>query len=235
MSVLPVNTIDLLQFCEAHIAVWEQAPAAAIGLTPTLVASFKAQTELARLKYDAAQAARQASKAATTAQNTEIRLMRTSAADLIRQIKAFAAMQEKPGAIYAAAEIPEDQPPQPATAPGKPFNIAVTLLPSGAVQVFWEADNASASSGGFFNISRKLPGQSSFSVLTGANGTTSQSRTMNFIDFTIPASAAAQGVQYIIQGRRGTLVGEASEAFTIQFGIDGAGATVTGAMLMKAA
>lgn len=225
MGVLPESTVEFMNFCEAHVPVWESSPTG-LGLTAAMVLQFKNATDSMRAKYEAAQSARQASKAATTAQNAQITAARRLAADLVRQIKAFAAMQPVPAAIYALAEIPEEQPPQPAAPPGVPTNILVTLLPTGAVQVFWEADNASASTGGFFNISRKLPGQAAFSVLTGATGTTSQGRTMSFIDTTVPASAAGLGVQYVIQGRRGELVGEASPAFTVQFGADEGGTLV---------
>ena len=46
---------------------------------------------------------------------------------------------------------------------------------------------------------------------------------MTFTDSSIPTSAAAAGAQYIIQGQRGTKIGEASDALTVQFGVDGSG------------
>jgi hypothetical protein len=53
---------------------------------------------------------------------------------------------------------------------------------------------------------------------------------MSFTDETIPTSAAAAGAQYIIQGQRGTLTGEPSDAVTVQFGV-GEGVTVSGLAL----
>ncbi|MGD9690305.1 MAG: hypothetical protein AB7K52_14200 [Phycisphaerales bacterium] len=94
---------------------------------------------------------------------------------------------------------------------------------------------APAASGAFFNISRKLPG-GNFLPLGGAPGGTPESgRRMFFTDATLPTSAAGEGAQYVIQGFRGTRAGEASDAITVQFGIDGSGATVTGATLKMAA
>jgi hypothetical protein len=97
----------------------------------------------------------------------------------------------------------------------------VTLESSGAVTLSWEATDAAASSGAFYNISRKLPGQSAFTPLGGTSGSTSESRRMSFTDATVPTSAAGAGAQYIIQGQRGTLAGIASDAVVVQFGVDG--------------
>jgi hypothetical protein len=93
-----------------------------------------------------------------------------------------------------------------------------------------EAANASASSGGFFTISRKLPGAAAFSVLGSTPGTTAESRRMTFTDITIPTSAAGQGAQYIIQGFRGTRGGPPSDAVVVQFGV-GEGGAVTSVRL----
>lgn len=49
----------------------------------------------------------------------------------------------------------------------------------------------------------------------------------------VPASAASQGAQYIVQGFRGTRVGDASDAVTVQFGTDGNG-FATAALKMAA-
>ena len=94
---------------------------------------------------------------------------------------------------------------------------------SGAVTLAWEAANSAAGSGAFFNISRKLPGENSFGPLGGSPGSTTLSRRMTFTDATVPTSAAGAGAQYIIQGQRGTLTGEPSDAVTVQFGVDGGG------------
>ena len=57
---------------------------------------------------------------------------------------------------------------------------------------------------------------------------------MTFTDATVPTSAAGQGAQYIIQGQRGTLLGEPSDAVVVQFGVDGGGGFAN-AMLKMAA
>lgn len=222
MAVYPPTVAEQLAFCEGHWPVWTTAPTT-IGLTAAQVTAFKAQTIALRTAFDAANAARMASKGATTTLNTQAGLLKTNAGDLIRAIKTYAELQAVPGTVYAAAQIPEPANPSPLPAPGVANSIVVTLQSSGAVTLSWLADFASASSGAFYNIFRKLPGQSQFTSIGGAPGSTSESRTMSFTDNTVPTSAAANGVQYVIQGQRGTNTGEASEAITVQFGIDGGG------------
>jgi hypothetical protein len=234
MGVLPETLIEQIEFCEAHLPVWTATPTA-IGLTAAQVTALAAMTGTARKSYNDAQIARDASKAATLEMKADGGIMRNQAAALIRSIKTFAEAQANPDAVYANAQIPAPQPPAPLPLPGKPTNLLVTLLPSGAITLSWDADNAAASSGAFYNISRKLPGSTNFVGIGGAPGSTSSSRRMSFTDGNIPTSAAASGAQYIIQGQRGTQVGIASEAITVQFGVDGGGMSVTGARMKIAA
>jgi hypothetical protein len=225
-SVLPPNKLDQIQFCEDHTSVWSAAPTT-IGLTAAMCTSLTSLTGDARKAYDNAQAARQASKAATTEYNAAVTAMRSKAAEMIGQIKAFAALQASPAAVYATAQIPQPAAPSPVPAPGVPTNIVVTLEPSGAVTLSWEAANSAASGGAFFNIFRKLPGQTAFTSIGGAPGSTSESRRPSFTDQNVPTSAAGNGVQYIIQGFRGTSMGPASPSVTVQFGNGGDGANVS--------
>lgn len=224
MPVLPYGDRNLLEFCEAHVPIWEGSPAG-IGLSQAAVNQLKAETVLLRAAYDEAIMAREGSKAATTALKTRATPTRQTAADLIRQIKAFAAMQADPGLIYSAAQIPEPAQPSPAQAPGTPNNVTVTLEPSGAVTLAWDASNSAASTGAFFSVMRKLPGQTAFFNVGGSPGATTVSRRMKFTDFTVPTSAAGSGAQYIIQGYRGDRTGQPSEAITVQFGVEGSGGT----------
>ena len=219
MSTLPNGNVDLIEFCEVHAPVWV-ANAVALGIPPASANAFNVSTSAARSRYDDALKVRDAAKTATAESNEAIREMKADAATLLRSIKAFAEAQTNPQTIYNIAQIPAPLPPTPLPAPGKPTDLLVTLLPTGAVQISWSSENAAASSGAFFNVLRKLPGSSSWISLGGASGSTTASRRMNFVDATVPTSAAAAGVQYIIQGQRGTLQGLMSDAITVQFGTD---------------
>lgn len=227
MSVIPIKKSEQLEFCEVHAKVWGSNPTG-VGLTPQQCEQFSALTQSARAAYNQAQIARDAAKAATTAQDAALSAAVRSAADLIRFIRAFAATAPDANVVFATAQIPPPSQPTPAQAPGKPDGISVILEPTGAVTLTWSADNAAASSGGFFDVSRKLPGQTAFTPLGGAPGATARSRRMSFTDSSIPPTAASAGAQYLITGRRGTLVGPSSDAITVQFGVDGIGTVVVG-------
>jgi len=235
MSVLPRSQQDLIQFCELHASAWAAAPATAIGLTAAQVTSLANAAGSARGTLDKALAARDNAKAQTITLREDVSDLRTLAASLVAQIKAFADLQANPAAVYTAAQIPEPQPPSPVPAPGQASNVVVTLESSGAVTLSWDAANAAASGGAFFNVSRRLPGQSTFVNIGGAPGSTTESRRMSYTDATVPTSAAASGVQYIITGQRGSTLGAASSVISVIFGVGGAGATVTGATLQMAA
>ena len=234
MAVLPDTVIGQIQFCEAHAPVWATTPAA-IGLTAAQVTALSSATTTARKSFNDAQTQRQASKAATTKLHTDAGTMKAQVADLIRQIKAYAELQATPGGVYALAQIPQPATPAPQPAPGKPTDFAVALASDGSVVLSWNATNSSASSGAFFTVSRKLPGQASFVGIGGAPGSTTEQRRVVFTDSTVPATAASAGAQYIVQGFRGTRAGEASDAVVVQFGVDGGGGLTASAATLKMA
>lgn len=185
-------------------------------------------TAAARKSFNDAQAARAATKAATTKLHTDAATMRGQVADLIRQIKAHAELQPVPGIVYAAAQIPEPAAAVPLPPPGKPTDFTVALNGDGSVTISWSATDSAASTGAFFTVSRKLPGQAAFVGVGGAPGSTSETRRASFTDSTVPASAAGAGAQYVVQGFRGSRAGPASDAVVVQFGVDGSSAAFAG-------
>lgn len=221
-SVLPKNLLEQIEFCEEHVVVWTSAPTT-LGLTAGQVSSLDTLTKAARAGYTNAQALRSASRAATTSQGAAVTAMRNKAAELVAQIKAFAALQASPATVYAAAQIPQPAAPSPTPAPGVPSNITVALESTGAVTLSWDATDSAASKGAFFNIYRKLPGQTGFTSIGGAPGSTPENRRPSFTDATVPTTAAGSGAQYIIRGMRGTTLGNPSSAVIVQFGVDGGG------------
>ena len=223
MRILPETVLEQIQFCETHAPIWSASPSA-VGLTSAMCSALAAATASTRKSYNDAHAARQASVAATTKLGTDAAIMRSQVADLIRQIKAFAELQAVPGNVYTAAQIPRAAIPTPAAAPGKPTDFRMTLNADGSVTLSWIAADSAASTGAFFMVSRKLPGQSAFVGVGGGPGATGRTRRASFTDTTLPAAAAGQGAQYIVQGFRGARAGESSDAVTVQFGVDGAGA-----------
>lgn len=223
MSVLPDTNAELISFCAQRAATWALDPDG-VGLVSTQASQLASLAQTAQGALDAAKSARDASKSATVVLRNDVSSMRTYAADLIRTIKAFAENQSNPSAVYAQAQIPPPASPTPAPLPGRPENFSVVLNSDGSVTLSWDAINAAASGGVYFAVSRKLPGQSSFTQIGGAAGITTENRRAFFTDASIPVSAAAQGAQYIVQGFRGTRGGPTSDAIVVQFGVDGVGA-----------
>lgn len=220
MSVLPQNRSELIAFCESHADAWAASPTA-IGLTAGQVTALTTAAGAARDAQGETTKARNESKARTAEYNTAVAALRERAAVMVATIKSFADQQASPAAIYAAAQIPQPAPAAPLPPPGRASDFIVTLVPTGAVTLSWTATDASASSGAFFSIARKLPGESFFQTVGSTPGSTSISRRISFTDESIPSSAAASGAQYVVRGFRGQRAGEFSDALTVQFGIDG--------------
>lgn len=228
MTVIPPNQLDALQFCESHWPVWNQDPVS-VGLTEDLVEGFKELTLTVRGDFNNAQAARLASRSATTTLKNSMATLRENASVLIATVKAFADLQVEPALVYSAAQIPMPLPTSPLPAPGRPTNIAITLEFDGAITLSWDAEDSSASSGAMFMVSRKLAGQSDYIGIGAATGSTTESRRCSFTDTTCPAAAAGTGARYVIQGVRGSRAGQPSPAMVVQFGVGGEGGSLRAA------
>ncbi len=222
MNVLPDSLIERIQFCETHLPAWLNNPSA-IGLTVSQVNELADATLIARKSYDAAEAARLASRAATITMRDDVSKMHVQAANMVSQIKAFAKFQPVPSQVYSASQIPEPLSSSPSAPPGKPSHIHIALNTDGSVALSWAAKNSAAGTGAFFRVMRKLPGQSQFVGIGGTGGSTNRNRRITFVDTTLPASAAAHGARYMVQGFRANRAGETSNTFSVQFGTGGGG------------
>ncbi len=220
MSVLPRRNNDLIDFCVSRIANWT-TNAEQIGIETSQVQALNALVTQASTAVDAAVKARNAARSATLTLDNNIGSLRRSAATLVRQIKAFADAQANPEAVFALAQITPPAPPAPLPPPGKPEDFNVSLNADGSVTLSWTGQGSAVSSGTFYTIYRRLPGQAGYVTVGGSPGTTTERRRASFTDATIPASAASAGVHYIVQGFRGTRSGTASDALVVQFGADG--------------
>ena len=229
MSVIPDKKVEQVQFCEMHAPVWT-SNAAGVGLLPAQTTLFTTLTKNARAAYDAAQAAKQAYRAAVTKQNEQIALALSGpggASDLIRFIKTFAENTASPNAVYSLAQIPPPAAPAPAPAPNQPSNVTVSLEPSGAITLRWKCTNAAPGAGTFFSITRKLPGESTFTLVGNTGEKT-------FSDVTLMQGTPS--ALYIIQGHRGALDGMPTDQIGVQFGVGGGGGvSVSNATLKMAA
>lgn len=220
MSVLPSKLEELLTFMETHAEVWN-TNAVALGILPAAATQFKTAAGNARARYNVQLNAYEVAKGETEKQQAATRDARVKAADLIRTIKAFAETQANPAATYALAQIPSPATPQPAPPPGTATDFTAQLENNGAITIRWKAPNPSGQAGTVWTISRRVGGSGPFTFV-GAAGK------REFTDNTLPASGAS-GVSYMVRGQRGDALGNPSLPFTIQFGVQGGGLTITSA------
>ena len=210
-SVLSNSKIARIEFCEAHNTPFS-TNAVAIGTTVLATTDLATKTSAARAAYNAQQAAQNAAKAATNDYNIAVEAMTIACADILKQIKAKAAITGP--SVYSMAEIPAPAIPSPRPAPGKPTSFIATLEENGALTLKWKCPNPPGSSGTLYQVSRRNTPTGDFNYL-GASGT------KKFVDATIPAGSS--GVTYQIQAVRSTIAGAVAQ-FNVNFGVAGGGA-----------
>lgn len=221
MALLPIRIQDVLDFCELHAAVWDDAPAL-IGLTPAQATAFTALTVAARAAFTAQLAAVESARVATEAAQNAVRDLRAGAGDTIRLIRAFAESSTKPATVYQLAQIPAPAAPSPVPPPAQPTDFRVELDPLGLITLRWKAKNPAGAAGTVYALRRKLAGESQYAFVGSAGA-------RRFTDTTLPAGTAQ--AQYIVQGQRAGSVGPQSFPFTVNFGVAGpeGSMTITGA------
>lgn len=208
-----------VNWCKGHTEVFTDN-AAGIGLTAPQALAFKNATNNTLAALDAQQLARQALDAANEQVDNTLGILRTSAGDTVRTIRAFAQNSADPSAVYQLAQIPSPATPTPVPPPAQPtalrFELAAT---TGELTLRWKCSNPPGGAGTSYIVRRKLAGESGFSFLGVSNG-------KKFIDTTL--EAGPDWVQYCVQGQRSSQSGPVSDALTINFGrAPGGGMTVT--------
>ena len=216
MGVVPDTRVGKIEFYEAHISPWT-TNAAGIGLTPASVTALGTLTATARDKYNDAEAARQAAKAATLAFHDAVRAMHSgpgAGQDMIDTIRNHAETKDDPN-VYVLAQIPPPADPSTAPPPGTPFEFRVGLLQNGALELKWKCNNPSGTQGTIYEVKRSIGG-GAFNFV-GATGV------KLFTDDTLPSGSAP--VTYQITAVRSTARGNPAQ-FTVNFGIGGPGLTI---------
>ncbi len=209
MPVLPQSDILMIEWFEQRIAAWS-GNAAAIGLDLAQTTELLSRAAAARVVYQTAQGARNTSKSATVAFHDGSDNLRGFGADLIKTIKAFAETTEDPN-VYVLSDVPPPADPIPLGPPGTPYNMTTTLNNAGHLLLTWKADNASASTGAYFMLQRRLDTEQSFTLLGGVG-------TKSFTDVKVPLGTS-QAI-YIITPHRADLVGQPSNQVVVQFGVN---------------
>jgi hypothetical protein len=217
MAVVPPSKVGLIEFCEAHAPVWTAVPLV-LGLTPGQCTALTTATSLARSRFNAAEAARNASKAATLALDDACESLRDNVSLLVKTIKLFAENQPNPETVYVAAQIPAPAEPTTNPPPGKPDGFTFQIEPGGALTLRWKSTNSSSSTGANFTIARRFGSTGAFSVIGGTSSKV-------FTDDTIPVGSSV--VAYIVTPRRNGQIGQPGDIQTVQFGVGGATLTVS--------
>ncbi|QKK08647.1 MAG: hypothetical protein HND58_11070 [Planctomycetota bacterium] len=225
MAVIPKTRREQIEWFESRLDAWAADPGS-IGLTAEQVTQLAAEVAAARGRYQQAEQARNASRAATGAFHTATDGMTRSGRDLVATIKAFAEASDDRG-VYDRANVPPPADRSPLPPPGRPTSIRTTLDTTGRIRLTWKADDAAASSGAYFIVLRRLEEEPTFGIL-GATGAKS------FTDETIPLGT--RRATYQIRPFRGQKAGKSSEQVAVQFGVEEAGeesgGTGRGAMRM---
>lgn len=196
--------LEKIEFYEAHLAPWN-TNAAAIGLNPAMITQITTDTNAARAAYNAAIAARNASKAATQAYYDAVGVMAEYGSSLISTIRAKAENTADP-TVYTKAQIPPPAPPTPAGPPTDATNLRATVQNDGSVLLQWDG---TVRNGQFFSVRRQLGGSTAWANLGSV-------RVKSFVDSTLPAGSAA--AVYQVFAHRGSQTSAGSEPLIVYFG-----------------
>lgn len=228
MSEIPETINGQIAYFERHLPVWAADPGA-IGLTAGQVAEIAARTSAARAGFDAAEAARRASKSATLVKKERVRGMLDLGTALVATVRAFADTaastegDSAAAAVYARAAIAPIGEPSPLPPPAQAKNLTATLRNSGAIELRWKGTVAN---GTFYTVWRRLGAGRAFELL----GSVSAKR---FVDSTLPAATAE--AMYFLRTHRDELTSDACEPIVVRLGVVASGTGNTGTQMGVAA
>jgi hypothetical protein len=211
MPVIPSKFGERVAFFKNRIALWT-TNAAGIGVSAPEVTALDTKADAAEAAIAAAELARDNAKSATLAARDAIDAMTNAGADLIKKIKAKAAVDGN--TVYTLANIPAPATPSPKPAPGKPSDFGVELDGDGSLILTWKCANPVGTSGTMYQVWRSTTGSEGEFLYCGGCGE------KRYVDSTVPAGVTA--VTYKIQGVRSTAVGMWA-TFNVLFGTNAAG------------
>lgn len=214
-NIPPQPKLDQIVWFENHIPLWAAAPTT-FGLNALQVTALQTLITNARKAYNDAQAARDASKAATTSETTSVASMLASGRAIVNIMKAFIENAHNP-ALWGQAGLEPDASGGTAPSPVPPYQLSASLDSQGDVIVHWKAAQPRGISGIIYSIRRSFDG-GAYTLLDSVGG-------KMFTDETVPVGT--HSVSYAIQARRGTQMSEWSESLTVRFGRIGGGLAIT--------
>lgn len=215
---IPQNLPDLITWANAHSPLWTNNQSM-IGISVPQALAFDTAVTALNDAAAAAQAARLASKNATLTLQDAVSTVRTTGGQLVNVIKAFAEASGN-DAVYTLAGVSPDAPPGPVPAPVPPTEFAAGVNSDGSLTLRWKAAQPAGVSNVQYFVYRAVNGAAAFTFVGSAGSEKS------FIDATLPFGV--DRVDYMIQPRRGNIVGEQSSTFALRFGSLGGGGLAGG-------
>jgi hypothetical protein len=213
MATVPVQGVARIEWYEQHVPVWV-TNVTAIGLVTADTTDLTAKTTAARTAYEEQQAAQDVAKAKTLAYRAALTALSVAGSAAIDKIRAKA-KQVGGDSVYVLAQIPAPAIPAPPGDPGTPSEFVAELDVTGALNLKWKCTNPTG--GTMYQVFRRSTPSGEFDYLGGTGD-------KKFVDSTIPAGSSQ--VTYQIQAVRSTAVGAWAQ-FNVNFGVNGAGTTVT--------
>lgn len=216
---VPTNIPDLVSWCNVHAGLFS-SHATSIGLTTAQATAFTTLVGTMITNQGKAEDARQASKDATKQFQSSVISVRALAGAYVNTIKAFAETTNNPN-VYALAGISPNDPPSPLPAPVPPQAFTTSINPDGSLTVRFKVTQPEGVNNVQYLVSRRLNGSTGPFALVTAVGSEKA-----FTDITLPVGV--DRVDYIVQPKRGEVLGAQSNVLAIQFGSLPGGLTITG-------
>lgn len=216
MGVIPSNRAEKIAFYNTRLAPWG-THFGDIGLTASEVANLTALVEAAAAAQEAAELAREESKAATQAYYDAVAAMGKTGKGLVETIRTYAVSTNNTN-VYTLSLIPPPVIDSALPPPGIPREFSVGLTTDGWVTLKWKCTNPEGASGTGYEVKRKV-GSGAFSIIGIGGGD------KTYVDSTLPAGST--GVVYQVTGVRSGLRGPSAQV-NVNFGVGGGGGfTVT--------
>ncbi|MFN5944693.1 MAG: hypothetical protein ACK5ZG_10180 [Phycisphaerae bacterium] len=208
MAIVPGGVQDLIDWAQLHAQTWEQAGAAALGLSEQQLAAVLEASAVIKQRYMEKLAAEEALRGAQALQDEAEADARRVLARAIASIKAFAQEQAEPREVLVAAGLPAPQSRSPLAPPGAPRVLGIAIEPaSGKIELAWSCTHPRGSSGVTYVVRRSLDDGATWNVvaITGDKSTRDT-----------PLPAGTTSVQYTVQAQRGKVSGQVSDIFFAQ-------------------
>jgi hypothetical protein len=206
---MPVTIPELINWCSTHTSLWT-ANATQIGISAAQATAFNTLVANFNKANSDAQAARQNSKDATMTLASTMDAVRSTGNAYIFMIKAYAETTHNP-AVFSLAGVSPNDPPSVVPAPIAPANFSAGVNTDGSLTIKWKVSQPEGVTNVQYIVFRRLGGPEAPFVMLSTEG-----KNKSFTDLTLPLGV--DRVEYMVQPKRGEVLGPQSNVFALQFG-----------------